>query len=148
EAEALLYEVDQRLSIEPRIAPVPNFDRLQRWTDREGWMLPDIQGLHSLGTDRISREAISRGTLYPCQAIFLGKNPSEHGARAPFMVVEDAGIVVSERITRAERALLAGLAQVAQRLEENAPLQYLTDVEVEHVLSADAYRYRALVEAN
>jgi rhamnose utilization protein RhaD (predicted bifunctional aldolase and dehydrogenase) len=141
DAEALLHEVDSRLAIEPRPAPSPEYDPLIRLTDRSEWCLPDMEELHALGTDPVSRRLISKGTLYPCQAIFFG-------ATRPFRIVEDSGIVVNEKMTRAECAMLAGLMQVAQRVDGKAPIRYLTEQEVAHVLSADAYRYRALMENN
>jgi rhamnose utilization protein RhaD (predicted bifunctional aldolase and dehydrogenase) len=144
EAEELLYEVDRRLAIAPRVAPPPDYDRLARLTGRSEWRLPAAEELHALGTDEVSRRLISNGVLYPCQAIFLGSNASSER----FQTVKGAGIVVKETMTRTEYAMLAGLMQVAQRIDESAPVRYLTDAEVAHVLNADAYHYRALMETN
>jgi rhamnose utilization protein RhaD (predicted bifunctional aldolase and dehydrogenase) len=148
DAEALLHEVDQRLSIEPRPVPPPDLDELKRVAERSEWRLPETDDLHALGSDPLSRKLVSKGILYPCQAIFLGPTPAERAAKAPFRIVADSGIVVSEKITRAERAILGGLMQVARRVDCSAPIRYLTESEVAHVLNADAYRYRALMENN
>jgi rhamnose utilization protein RhaD (predicted bifunctional aldolase and dehydrogenase) len=144
DTEALLYEVDKRLAIDPRPAPAPDYDQLKPLTGRSGWRLPDMAELHALGTDAVSRELVSNGTLYPGQAIFFGAS----GAPSPFRIVEDSGIVVNEKMTRAERAMLTGLMQVVQRIDRSAPVRYLTEAEVAHVLNADAYGYRALMETN
>jgi rhamnose utilization protein RhaD (predicted bifunctional aldolase and dehydrogenase) len=132
DAEALLREVDGRLAIGPRRAPAPAYGPLIPLTDRSEWRLPDIEELHALGTDPVSRRIISKGTLYPCQAMFFGR-------RSRFQIVEGCGIVVHEEITRTETAMLIGLMEVAQRVDRGAPVRYLTDAEVLGVLNADVY---------
>jgi len=47
-------------------------------------------------------------------------------------------------MTSAECAVLRGLAQVAQRISESAPVRYLTEAEIGSGLNIDAYRYREL----
>jgi hypothetical protein len=113
-----------------------------RFADRPGWRLPEMPELHALGTDPIARGLVSRGILYPCQAIFFSPSLPVQ----PFRIVEDRGIVVRDGITRTEYAMLAGLMQVVQRIDGSAPVRYLTDAEVADALSADAHRYRALME--
>ena len=133
EAEALLVEADARLAVGPRSIPPPDYESLIRLTDCTEWRLPDVEELHALGTDPVSRRIVSAGTLYPCQALFFGR-------RKRFLIVDGCGIVVHENITPAETAMLAGLMEVAQRIAPGAPLRYLTESEVAAVLSADVYR--------
>lgn len=73
---------------------------------------------------------------------------SEAAAPHPFLIVEGAGVVVSDRITGPASATLTGLAQVLQRIDDSATIRYLDEPEVESVMSADTYRYRELVETN
>ena len=97
-----------------------------------------------LGTDPISQTILAGGLLYPCQAIFSG-SPDEN---RPFLIVEGRGVVVSRTITPAELAMLAGLAQVVQRLSASAPLRYLTADEVAALSSQVTDRYRELASAS
>ena len=119
--------------------------------------------MHALSTDAISRTILVEGILYPCQAIFLGPSTpvlasslpvSEaieryeccNGARPRFFVVEGSGVIVNESMTRAEREMLLGLAEVVRRIDVGANIRYLTQGELTSVLSAETYRYRGLVE--
>jgi rhamnose utilization protein RhaD (predicted bifunctional aldolase and dehydrogenase) len=162
-AEELLFQVEKRLAIEPRRAPAPDRALLQRVTRGSEWCVPDLDAVHALSTDAISRTILVEGILYPCQAIFLGPStpvrapslPLSHaieqyeccnGARPHFFLVEGSGVIVSETMTRAEREMLLGLAEVVQRIDVEANIRYLTQAELTSVLNAEAYRYRELVE--
>jgi hypothetical protein len=116
---------------------------------------PDVGTVHALGTDRVSRKVIKGGVLYPCQAIFLGQTipllapalvVSKFSARLidkdatpRFVAVERSGVMLSEKMTGAERATLVGLAQITLRTEESARLRYLNGTEVSEVLSNGAH---------
>jgi len=162
-AEKLLLRVEKLLAIEPRRAPDPDRALLRRVARGSDWCLPDLEAVHALSTDAISRTILAEGILYPCQAIFFGpstpvlasslpvSDASErhefcHGARPRFFLVEGNGIIVSESITRAEREILRGLAEVVRRIDVGASIRYLTQGELTSVLSAETYRYRGLVE--
>ncbi len=64
------------------------------------------------------------------------------------MMIRGRGVVVRNSITRAELAMLLGLAHVVQRLGVNAPLRYLTGPEVAALSSHVTDRYRELASAN
>ncbi len=162
-AEELLLQVEKRLAIEPRRAPEPDRALLQRIARGSEWCLPDLEAVHALSTDAISRTILVEGILYPCQAIFLGPSTPVlasslpvceaieryercNGARPRFFVVEGAGVIVSESMTRAEREMLLGLAEVVRRIDMEANIRYLSQAELTSVLNAEAYRYRGLVE--
>jgi rhamnose utilization protein RhaD (predicted bifunctional aldolase and dehydrogenase) len=157
-AERLLQEVEARVAIAPRPAPEPDCGLLMQFAGTSGWRLPDDPSVHALGTDASSGTVLSRGVLYPCQAIFLsprmrvvprsflgGSGPETSN---PFLIVEGVGVVVNDEITVTAIATLAGLAQVLQRIDGSAPIRYLDEPEVESVMSVDTYRYRELVETN
>ena len=163
EAEALLAEVERRLSIEPRRAPQPNRALLEQIAQGTEWGLPEPGLIHALSTDAISRTILLEGILYPCQAIFLGPSApvlragmslvetarryeAEHGMRPLFFLVEGHGVLVRRSMTAAEREMLLGLAEIVQRIDVASNLRYLTKAEVSSVLNADTYRYRGLVE--
>jgi rhamnose utilization protein RhaD (predicted bifunctional aldolase and dehydrogenase) len=162
-AEELLFQVEKRLAIEPRRAPEPHRALLKRIARGSEWCLPDLEAVHAVSTDAISRTILAGGILYPCQAIFLGPSTpvlasssplSEaierheccNGARPRFFVVEGSGVIVSESMTRAEREVLLGLAEVVRRIDVEANIRYLSQAELTGVLNAETYRYRGLVE--
>ncbi len=157
-AEALLDEVERRLAVIPRRSPEPESALLAALCGSSHWRFPDIPALHALGTDPVSRMILKGGVLYPCQAIFLGpKIPmlpfsaplsriagySNGKAEAPsYAIIEGGGVVVNEKINSAEYATLIGLMQIVQRVEEFAPLRYLTATEVASILGDETNRYR------
>jgi rhamnose utilization protein RhaD (predicted bifunctional aldolase and dehydrogenase) len=157
-AERLLQEVEARVAIEPRRAPEPDCRLLMQFAGTSGWRLPDDPSVHALGTDVSSGTLLSKGVLYPCQAIFLSPHmrvvprsflgASRQAIANPFLIVEGVGVVVNDEMTVTAFATLTGLAQVLQRIDGSTPIRYLEDPEVESVMGVDTYRYRELVETN
>jgi rhamnose utilization protein RhaD (predicted bifunctional aldolase and dehydrogenase) len=157
-AERLLQEVEARVAIEPRLAPEPDCPLLMQFAGTSGWRLPEDPSVHALGTDAWSGNVLSRGVLYPCQAIFLSPQmrvvprsflgDSQPQTTNSFLIVEGAGVVVNDGMTVTAFATLTGLAQVLQRIDGAAPIRYLDEPEVESVMSVDTHRYRELVETN
>ena len=164
DAEDLLQALERRLAITPRRPPEPDWDLLARVADGSPWILPGDPALHALGADSVSRRILSGGLLYPCQAVFSNSSTPElfravpcHGpanrcknrfAGRPFLIVEAAGTLVKEAMPRAEHAMLCGLVEVVQRAGANAPIRYLTEVEILRGLQADAGRYRDLANTS
>lgn len=154
-AEKLLCEVERRLAITPRRFPKPDTTVLAMIARFSRWQFPDVDSLHALGTDAVSREVLKGGVLYPCQAIFLGQTMpllppavvvSKSTERVngkdrtpPFVAVERSGVMLNERMTSAERATLIGLVQVTQRTEESARLRYLKGAEVTDALTKGSH---------
>ena len=152
-AEALLADVERRLAIAPRPAPEHDPTLLTVLSGSPQWRIPEVAALHALGTDPISRAILKKGVLYPCQAMFLGREiamllhpaplswfPEEDAQ--PYAILEGAGVIVNEKITSAEYATLMGLMEVVQRTDESAPLRYLTPEEITGVLSGGVTGYR------
>jgi hypothetical protein len=125
------------------------------------WQFPDVDSLHALGTDAVSRKILRGGALYPCQVIFLGQTMplvppavvfsgfkerlNDKDRTPPFVAVERSGVMLNEKMTTAERATLIGLVQVTQRTQESARLRYLVEAEVTDVLSKVAHGYKEMV---
>lgn len=155
-AEELLAEVERRVALPPRLAPEAKWQALTRLVGQSSWQLPQSSVVHAVGTDRTARRIASAGVLYPCQAIFLTprartlpETASSMDLEAfdePFLIIEDAGVVVRGHSNPAVSATLAGLAQVLRRIPESAPIQYLRENEVRELLCADVYHYRSMVE--
>ncbi len=154
---ALLDEVERRLEIEPRPAPPPDLSLLNELKRSGAWRLPELTRVHALATDPEAQKILSGGFLYPCQAMFLpttcpiqypmassaAQNGGEH-----FWIIDGAGVLIREDVSRAEMEMLTGLAEVIQRIDPEAPLSYLSDSQVEHVLSEEASQYLRLAHAN
>ena len=66
----------------------------------------------------------------------------------PFLIVEGSGVMLSQKITRAQLAVLNGLVEVVQRIGPSAPVRYLTQSDVAGVLSTLGVGYRASAENN
>ncbi len=163
-AEQLLAEVEQRLAVDPRPAPEPKYALLEQALAGSAWSLPLCAGVHALATDHISRRILAGGVLYPCQAIFLlGTTPVRtsslllrefyHGqqkrtAQQILLIFENQGVLANEQMTRAEREMLVGLANVVQRIDTSAPLHYLTVSEVTDVLNGEGANYRRSANIN
>jgi rhamnose utilization protein RhaD (predicted bifunctional aldolase and dehydrogenase) len=155
EVRRLLDFVEDRLALSPAEAPEPNYNLLSCIAGRSGWRVPDHATVHSLATDRNSRSIVAGGVLFPCQAIFSAGSaavlpPREEVAarmqaenpERPFFLVEGCGVVVNERMTRADMEMLVGLAEVVRRIDRSAPLRYLSEAELQLVLNEDAHDYR------
>jgi len=162
-AEALLCEVERRLAITPRQFPKPDTTVLTMIARFSRWQFPDVNTLHALGTDSVSRKILKGGILYPCQAIFLGQTMpllrrevavskiterwnGKHRT-PPFVAVERSGVMLNEKMTSAERATLMGLVHVTLRTEESVRLRYLKESEVMGALSQGAHGYQEVVVA-
>ncbi|HTU43915.1 MAG TPA: class II aldolase/adducin family protein [Bryobacteraceae bacterium] len=160
-AELLLARVQRCLAVQPRRV-TGRFHRLEAHRGSSSWRLPDFEALHALGTDAISRRIVKGGVLYPCQVMFLGprlalleaaNNLSDVGTRidqldtsCPFAIVEGFGVLINNKITAAQHAVLNGFAEVVRRIDVSAPIRYLTDYEVNTIMTADGHRYRISAE--
>ena len=163
-AEALLRDVEDRLGAVPRSGSEPRWPQLKQMAaDEPCWRVPDDLGVHALATDTRSRAILRGGTLYPCQAVFLGasaagvssdgcildseeRHKARYGVLPKFLVVEGSGVLVRQDITVAQTQVLEGLCQVVQRIEAEAPLRYLTTADLAELWTADAHSYRNHVE--
>ena len=158
--EDLLFEVQRRLAISPRQADPTDYAVLAEIANGSSWDLPGDDEVHALGTDPISREILSGGLLYPCQAtlspastptLFRSvpcpdpKNQSESRyCSRPFLIIHGCGVVFSKSLSIAQRAMMSGLARVIQRISSSAPVRYLAEEEVASS-AAIASRYCELV---
>jgi ribulose-5-phosphate 4-epimerase/fuculose-1-phosphate aldolase len=155
-AQALLNEVERRLTIEPRPISAVDFPLLDELKRSGRWQVPELARLHALGTDPDSQKILAGGYLYPCQAMFLPTtcpvqhpfHPGLQNGGQHFWIVDGAGVLLRETISRAELEMLMGLAEVVARIDPNVALNYLTDDQVGHVLSKEATQYLQMAYAN
>jgi rhamnose utilization protein RhaD (predicted bifunctional aldolase and dehydrogenase) len=163
-AAALLADVERRLHVDPRIAPLPNRAHLDRMSRGTGWHPPAEPIVHALGTDPVSQSIFEAGTIYPCHGLFLGPGTAEcnsydtpasaaeiyrarYGSRPSTIAVRGEGLLVTDEMTVTQMQVLIGLALVIQRIGPEARVRYLTECESAELLSTDACQYRQNVEA-
>jgi rhamnose utilization protein RhaD (predicted bifunctional aldolase and dehydrogenase) len=164
DVEEMLMEVERRLAVPARKAqPADHFSLRKICNQDSQWGLPDDDSVHSLGTDPVSREIIAGGLLCPCQAVFSGAGAAACFRTVPapaegddwhnryrdrtFLIIEGRGVIINRSASRAELAMISGLAQVVQRLSAAAPLRYLTDSEMACISGEATDRYRRLANA-
>jgi rhamnose utilization protein RhaD (predicted bifunctional aldolase and dehydrogenase) len=140
--EQLLSDVESRLAIAPRKAPRPHAGILTRAFSESDWSLPAYRQVHALATDRLSRQILSGGVLYPCQVMFLPDTVSKLQQHRPasVLLIDGGGVLCSKQATPAQLETLRGLAEVLQRVDQAAPIRYLTDSEISQVLNGPSYR--------
>lgn len=155
--QTLLSEVERRLQLTPRPARNPDLTLLDELTRSTAWRLPEMRQLHALATDPATQRILAGGYLYPCQAIFLPTTcPAPfhstlqlpQSGREHFWLVDGAGVLLHEQLSRAELEMLIGLVEVVQRIDPDCSLRYLSEPEIENVLNKDAFRYWELAHAN
>ena len=158
--EDLLIEIERRLAICPRRPHEADYAALAELCQDSSWDLPEDDQVHALGTDAHSQAILSRGLLYPCQAIFSmsstpdlfraipypfpGDESLSQYCNRPFLVIGGRGVLVSRTITPAELAMISGLAQIVQRVNDSARLHYLSEAEIAAGCSMKGCRYREL----
>ena len=153
-AEALLLEVERRLALEPLLGPKPKIRFLQQVQRLSEWRLPETEALHTLATDSVCRRIAKGGVLFPCQAVFLGRNlpivpcsqpisdvrsrmnPAREAV--PFLIVEGCGVLIRHDISAAEYAILNGFAEVVRRIDQTTFIRYLSDLETRDAVRGGA----------
>lgn len=157
-AEALLCEVERRLAISPRPVLKPDMAPLKEIADSAQLRIPDDPSLHGLGIDSTSISILRGGTLFPCQAMFLGEQLSvfqpaeivrrvcceQSGEAFPswFVVAEGAGVLLRRRPSRSELATLSALAEVLQRTSSPSDVRYLDKEELLNLMNTNAEAYK------
>ena len=157
-AEERLHQLEERLAIQPRPLPVPDWEQLQRLAAAFDFRVPQELAIHGLGTDLVSTRIMSGGILYPCQAMFLGRMrglvpqsysisdlnrdfSDQNGFRPPALIFKHTGALVAKNITYAENEMLVGFSEIVRRLGPDAKIGYLSDRRVKAVLDGGGYRY-------
>jgi ribulose-5-phosphate 4-epimerase/fuculose-1-phosphate aldolase len=87
-------------------------------------------------TDSVTARILRGGILTPCQAMFLGTQP---------LLLSE---LLAGELTDSQQAVLEGLLQVVRRVDEAAPVRYLSDAEISELLSSDPHGYLERTERN
>ena len=159
DAEALLLEVERRLTTPVKNIQSSNNILLLDLAKKISWSLPLYEEVHCLGIDSFAFKTLLNKPLYPDHVVFLGsiapvvhkgEDPIEcllkynnlHKCSASYLVVEGQGVLVSPSISQASQEMLLCLAKLMMRLPSNEELRYLTNNEVMELVDWDAEKYR------
>lgn len=158
-AARLLADVERRLSAVAREAPPADFAALDRVSQRSGWSIAKDDEVHSLASSVPSCRLAAAGTMYPDHCVYLGpaapdlrpgesiqsavsRYTSRYQYEPAYLLVEGAGVLTSERLSRAGHQLLTCLKRVTERIPIHAAVHYLEDWQVAKLMNWDAEKYR------
>lgn len=164
-AEALVADVEQRLTLDQRSAPAADHDALRKICAGTNYRLPRDPRGHDIATDRYSRAIATSGSLYPDHVVFLGPGlpvlehrekltalialSTANGLPPPVaLLVPDLGSLIREDASDGAEAMLTCLALVTCRLPLTARVNYLTAENEHALLNWDAERYRQQLTAD
>jgi rhamnose utilization protein RhaD (predicted bifunctional aldolase and dehydrogenase) len=158
-AARLLADVERRLASTTREAKAPDIATLEKCINASGWSIAEDNEVHAVATDIQSCRIASSGTMYPDHCVYLGPaapsmRPGEpieaalsrYTARyqyePAYILVEGAGVLTSNRLSRAGHQLLTCLKRVVERIPAESPVKYLEDRQVAKLVNWDAEKYR------
>jgi rhamnose utilization protein RhaD (predicted bifunctional aldolase and dehydrogenase) len=160
DVESLLADAESRLQIPPRTIPPPATSALKNALDAlDDWRLPGTDDIHAIALDTDSIQTATGGALIPDHAVFLEKavpicnSPDEIqstlneytstlGHEPDWMIVRNAGVVLSIRIGSAAEAQLRGLAMISLKIPSKDKIRYIDSHAAEELQAWDAEIYR------
>ena len=125
----------------------------------DDWRLPQTPDIHGIAFDHYTIEVATGGALIPDHAVFLEKKVpvcaspddiattisqyrSKYGDEPDWMIVRDAGVVLSRRIGAAGEAQLRGLAMISLRIPPGSTIGYIDEKAAAELQTWDAEIYR------
>jgi rhamnose utilization protein RhaD (predicted bifunctional aldolase and dehydrogenase) len=157
--EGLLAEVEHRLRLDPRPAPAPQTEALQRLAMSSPYRPAASAVVHGIATDPRCLGTAGAGSLYPDHVVFLGpgarvladdESPAEIAREAEDAGVAPPALLLAPRqgtLLRSDLppealALAECLGEVLARLPEEAAASYIGAAEEQALLGWDAETYR------
>lgn len=162
--EGLLYEVEARLRVPFRQAPGAGRIVLQELTRAGGYRLPAFDEAHAAATTAGNLAVAARGALYPDHVVFLGPSPTPviQGKQAaeqilalasrgkdgpPFVIVAGAGVLIRSDLGRSADEMARCLGLVLARVDQSAPIAFLSADQEAELLGWPAEEYRQALDA-
>jgi rhamnose utilization protein RhaD (predicted bifunctional aldolase and dehydrogenase) len=159
EAEALLREVERRLTLTARSVHAPAWARLAALASRCGLVLPREREAHVVALDKRSLALARTGAFYPDHVVFLGRSPAPvipeaelpawlgtrrmRGEVDPaFVLVPGLGLLARPHLSRSAHELLRCLGLVLTRVPLGAEAKTLSATDEDDLLDWDAEKYR------
>jgi rhamnose utilization protein RhaD (predicted bifunctional aldolase and dehydrogenase) len=160
--ERLLQDVEQRLAVPVKPAREANRAILEDALEDSSWKIAEDNEHHAIATDLPSCRIAVGGTMYPDHCVYLGPaaphlKPGEsfpqaiasyvarHGYEPQYVLVEGAGVLTSNQLSRAGAQLLTCLKRVLERIPNGSQVRYLEDRQVARLMNWDAEKYRLAV---
>ncbi len=164
QAEKLLEEIEQRLTIVPRKLPVSEIDLAPYCADCT-WKLPKHSVAHQSALTIERARVAANGSLYPDQTVFIGpacaqltpgndistaltRYHERWRMEAKVVVVEGAGLLVRTGASEGAEAMVACLGLVLERVDPFADIAFLDNEEVYGLMNWDAEKYRQSLTQN
>ena len=164
-AEALVAEVEERLTLKPRDTTRANVGALAQSCAGTQYRPAQDPLCHQLATDRHNLGVAIGGSLYPDHVIFLGpalpmlaedesltakagRAAADRQPAPAAVLIPDQGAVIRSDAGAGAHALLTCLALVVTRLPLDAAIEYLPPDKEQALLNWDAERYRQQMTAN
>ena len=158
-AEALIAEVERRLELKPRAAPVGDMRALHRLCSGTEYRPAGEEVCHGLATNGHNFSVATAGSLYPDHVVFLGPalpaiaadgdldqmvaEAKRQSVPPPVaLLVPGAGAIIRNDSTPGAEPMLVCLGLLVARLPETAEIRYLPADEEQALLKWDAERYR------
>jgi rhamnose utilization protein RhaD (predicted bifunctional aldolase and dehydrogenase) len=159
EAEALVREVERRLSLVPRAAGPADLPVLSRVCAGSDYRPAADPACHALATDAHNFAVATAGSLYPDHVVFLGPalptlpektslrdlaaHADAQGVPTPVaLLVPGAGAIIRNDAGAGVEPMLVCLGLVVTRLPTAARIRTLPQDEEQALLNWDAERYR------
>ncbi len=155
DAEALLWEVEERLDSPLSWSPVLPSPQLQSWIQlHPEFRLPNDNYGHALAFCAEMLDELLKGVLCPDQAVFLGRKvavvnelaslPSSPTAIAT--VIKKHGVVLSASASQGSDDLVTCLGLLASRVSPSDKFSYLSEVQIDELLDWDAEKHRQALD--
>ena len=154
-AEALLWEVEERLDTPLSYEPASPSSELQSWTQSHPeFRLPRETPGHALAYCGEILGEFVKGVLCPDQAVFLGRKVAVAQDLASLpqspaeiaTVVKQHGIVLSASASQGSDDLVTCLGLLASRVAPSDKFSYLSDPQIDELLDWDAEKHRQALD--
>jgi rhamnose utilization protein RhaD (predicted bifunctional aldolase and dehydrogenase) len=147
EALSLVADVECRLRTEPRPLIPPVLALLHQRADDAAFAPARNRVIHTLATDPLSLHQFLAGSLYPCHWAYVSRHmavaygnetrrqtverfDSLRGYAPAAILVPGEGVLVRRDADTEVVEQIAGLAEIARRIPDGAPIRYLSGPEV------------------
>jgi len=165
-AATLLEQVVNALTIEPRVAKPPAFDKLQQHSANSHYRLPEHPQAHAVACDETALAIAAGGSLYPDHVIFVGKGSviardNENASQAAARCVEQgipepvcilfpgSGVLIRTDANPGQEALARCLSDVCLHIAPGSTINYFNDSQNHELLNweAEAYRQKLVAQS-
>lgn len=163
--ESLLTNIELKLQIPERLTNKPNIRLLKSAIKNlPGWRLPVTADIHKIALDKDSINIVTTGALIPDHAVFLqnkvpvcespdeisqtiGQYHSTFGVIPDWIIVPDAGVILSEKMGAAAESQLLGLAMITLRIPPGSNVRFIGEHAAKDLRAWDAEKYRVELDA-